>query len=188
MKAKRESRIIGIDDGPFDKRKDREVLIVGTVFRGGQYLDGLLSTTVIVDGDDATERIAAMVNRCKWKGQVRAIMLAGVAVAGFNVIDCTALREKTGIPVLVVMRRMPEQDRMARALLKLSMRRKAAIVLRLGEPAKVDHLFVQRAGITVRDTLQLLKITCTHGKLPEPVRIAHIIASGLATGESHGDA
>ena len=43
---KKEIRIIGIDDGPFNKFKEKEVLVIGTIFRGGEWLDGVLSTKI----------------------------------------------------------------------------------------------------------------------------------------------
>ena len=88
---KKEIRVIGIDDSPFDKFKKGKVLVVGTVFRGGLYLDGILSTKVIIDGNDATTKIIEMINKCKFKPQLQCIFLDGIAVGGFNVIDIKEL-------------------------------------------------------------------------------------------------
>ena len=43
---KSQIRVIGIDDSPFDKNSNKKVLVVGTIFRGGDFMDGLLSTKV----------------------------------------------------------------------------------------------------------------------------------------------
>lgn len=53
---KKEIRVIGIDDSPFNKFKDKKALIVGVVMRGGLYVDGILSAKVDVDGDDSTKK------------------------------------------------------------------------------------------------------------------------------------
>lgn len=188
MKLKKESRIIGIDDGPFDKFHDKEAIVVGTVFRGGEYLDGILSTKVEVDGFDATLKIIDMINRCKWKTQVHAIMFDGIAVAGFNVINAKNLHKETGIPVIIVIRHYPDYEGMFRAMKKLGMKEKIKLIESLDKPEKVDSIYIQRIGISMREAMQLLKLTCTHAKIPEPIRISHIIASGLVTGESRGDA
>ncbi|MFH1917182.1 MAG: DUF99 family protein [Nanoarchaeota archaeon] len=188
MPLKKESRIIGIDDGPFDKFKDKEALIVGTVFRGGQYLDGILTTRVSIDGFDATYNIIQMIKKSKWKSQIRAIMLDGIAVAGFNVINIKNLHKETGIPVIVIIRQYPDYEGMFRALKKLGMNEKIKLIETIEKPEKVNTIYIQREGISIREALALLKITCTHAKIPEPVRIAHIIASGLSTGESKGAA
>ena len=62
---KTEARILGIDDSPFDKFRDKKTLIIGTFFRGGSSLDGVLTTTATVDGSDATAKIVGMIKRSK---------------------------------------------------------------------------------------------------------------------------
>ena len=57
---KKEIRVIGIDDAPFNKEKDREVLVIGTFFRGGSFMDGLVSCKVALDGSDSTDKIIKM--------------------------------------------------------------------------------------------------------------------------------
>ena len=54
---KSEIRVLGIDDSPFDKSTDSTVLLIGTFFRGGNFMDGVLSTTIQRDGDDTTVKI-----------------------------------------------------------------------------------------------------------------------------------
>ena len=60
---KSEIRVLGIDDGPFVAHTKGKALLVGTVFRGGQWLDGILRTYVDIDGTDATQRIIDMVTK-----------------------------------------------------------------------------------------------------------------------------
>ena len=84
---KKQIRILGIDDAAFDKFNDKEVIVIGTVFRGGDFMDGVMTCKVKVDGDDATNKLIEMINKSKFKTQFRAIMLDGIAVAGFNVFD-----------------------------------------------------------------------------------------------------
>ena len=94
---KKEIRVIGIDDAPFDKFGKGNVMVVGTVFRGGQWLDGVLSTKVSIDGNNATAKIAEMINKSKFKPQLQCIFLDGIAVGGFNVIDVKHLSKKTEV-------------------------------------------------------------------------------------------
>jgi len=187
---KRELRVIGIDDAPFDKFDplQKYVLVVGTVFRGGSFLDGMLSTHVEKDGEDATLRIVEMINECKFKPQLQAIFLNGVAVAGFNVINPITMNKETGIPVIVVIRDYPDFKKMFSALEKLGMQKKIGIIEKLPKPSKVDDIYVQSIGISRKDTLKLLNITRTHSHIPEPLRVAHLIASGISDGESRGRA
>ena len=185
---KKEIRVLGIDDGPFDKFNDKEVIVVGTVYRGGSFIDGVLSTKVKVDGDDSTDKIIKMINKSKFKPQLQAIILDGIAVGGFNVVDVKKLNEKTNIPVIVVMRDYPEMEKMKDALLKLGHEDKIKLLESAGKIHKLDEIFVQFIGLGLKQAEEIIDITCTHSLVPEPLRVAHLIASGVVDGESRGRA
>jgi len=69
--------------------------VVGVVFRGGYWLDGVMHTKILVDGFDATEKIGAMVTGSPHFKQLRVIMLNGITFAGFNMVDIQALNALT---------------------------------------------------------------------------------------------
>jgi len=48
--------------------------------------------------------------------------------------------------------------------------------------------FVQRIGIDLNDARDIIRMTAVNSHIPEPIRIAHIIAGGLTRGESRGRA
>ena len=102
---KKEIRIIGIDDSPFDKFNDKEVLVIGTVFRGGNFLDGVLSVKVSVDGDDATDKLIEIINKSKFKPQIQCIMIDGIAFGGFNVIDIDELNKERECLILKILKK-----------------------------------------------------------------------------------
>lgn len=185
---KKEARILGIDDSPFDKFRDKNALIIGTFFRGGSSLDGVLTTTAAVDGSDSTTKIARMVRKSRFYPQLQAIMLNGIAVGGFNVIDIRKLHKATKIPVIAVMRSLPEAGSMKSTLIKIGMPEKAVLIDNAGEIHRAGNIFVQLAGITLARANELLKISCTRSNIPEPVRVAHLIAAGIRLGESRGKA
>lgn len=185
---KREPRVIGIDDSPFVKRQDTSALVVGTIFRGGHFMDGLVSTRITVDGRDATEKLATMINCCKFKPQLRAIFLNGIAVGGFNVINVNVLSTITRLPIIVVVRNAPNYEKIFSALEKLHMDEQLAIIKSLPPPVPMGKIYVQCVNITEEDARCLLTITCTHSFIPEPLRLAHIISSGIVKGVSRGRA
>ena len=121
---------------------------------------------------------------------MRAILLQGIAVAGFNVVDIHALARLTALPVLVVARRLPRLRAIQRALRRTGAgwQRKWQLIERAGEMEAMRGVYVQRAGLTAPQARQLLAATTLHGKLPEPLRLAHLIAGGVTTGSSRGRA
>jgi endonuclease V-like protein UPF0215 family len=184
------TNVIGFDDGPFDKfgSGGARVLIVGAVFARTR-LDGLVSGHVRRDGRDATSTMARLVRGSQFDRHVRAVLLGGIAVAGFNVVDIHALCEELGRPVVVVARRPPRYAAIRRALEHLrDGERRWSLIEAAGPMEPVREVFVQRAGISLADTEALLQATTLHGKLPEPLRVAHLIAGGIVAGASRGRA
>ena len=47
-------------------------------------------------------------------------------------------------------------------------------------------MFVQRVGLSLGEAADLIRATTLHGNLPEPLRLAHIIAGGVTLGVSRG--
>ena len=52
----------------------------------------------------------------------------------------------------------------------------------------VRGVYVQRAGLSLAEARDLLAATTLHGNMPEPLRLAHLIAGGIVTGKSRGRA
>lgn len=186
---KQEVRILGIDDGPFVRGKRKNVLVVGTIFRGGHFMDGLLSTVIRQDGENATAKLVSLINAAKCKPQLQCIMLNGIALGGFNVVDVKRLWKETGIPVLCIIRTMPNLKDIRQALSHVSYgERKWKLICSSPPIIKIDQIYCQWIGMNEKKVCDLVRISTTHGKIPEPLRIAHIIAGGIVTGESKGRA
>ncbi len=188
---KKEIRVLGFDDAPFEKGQET-VLVIGTFFRGGEALDGVLSTTVEVDGDDATVKIIELVNSSKFKSQVQVILLDGIAFGGFNVVNIGSIFKYTGIPVIVVVRIMPDFEALQKALWKLGMEQKYTLMEKAGTPREIQvqegKIYTQVAGIDFKEAEEVLKICCTRSHIPEAIRVAHLIGAGIVKGESRGRA
>ena len=184
---KPEIRILGVDDGVFVPHAKGMVDIVGVVFRGGYWLDGVMRTEVENDGMDATEKIASMITESPHYDQLRVVMLYGITFAGFNVVDIKGLFKRVGLPVIAVTREQPDFKEIKKALENLpeSGRRWESIenagkVIRVHTRNAEDAVYMQIAGISEKDAEKILKETSTRSNVPEALRVAHIIASGLA--------
>ncbi len=184
--VKPEIRIVGVDDGFFVPHTKGKCGVIGVVFRGGYWLDGVMRTQVEIDGMDATERIAGMIMGSPHYGQLRVIMLSGVTFAGFNVVDTVRLFEATGLPVIAVTREEPDFVDIRKALEHLpfaddrwramkNVDKLVKVVTRSGEEA----IFIQVTGMEVDIAKKIVKSTSTRSNVPEALRVAHLIASGL---------
>ena len=189
---KQEIRILGVDDSPFPSHTTEKVMLVGTVFRAGNWLDGVLSTYVYGNGTDATEKISEMVKNSRNLGQLGVIMLDGITFGGFNLVNVRQIFESTGVPVIVIMRKIPNFEHIKKALKRFDdWEDRWANVLEAGEVYKVDNpepIYMQIYGIEREDAKDIIRLSTTRSAIPEPLRVAHIIAAGIVTGESKGSA
>lgn len=189
---KDEIRILGIDDSPFSFRDD-SVFLVGCIFRGGQWLDGVLSTRVEVDGIDATEKIIDLVKKCKFK-DLRIIMLDGLGFGGFNLVDIKKIFKETKLAVIVIVRQMPDFKEIKNALRHLDNKKfRLDCIKKAGIPKKIEtkpekFIYMQKCGIKLKDAEEIVKLSSTRSLIPEPIRVAHLIGSGIVLGESRGGA
>jgi len=179
------SHIIGFDDAPFDRSHRGPVRVVGVVY-AGERLDGIVSGQVMRDGDDATDVLARLITGSKFAAHLQLVMLQGLTLAGFNVVDLPRLHRALDLPVLVVARNAPDLDAIRDALLThvRGGAEKWALVASLDPMEPLAGVFVQRAGLTRAEAHAILERTAIHSLIPEPLRTAHLVAGGITTGES----
>jgi hypothetical protein len=186
---KPEIRIIGWDDAPFAFR-DKVTLVAGVVCRGGTQIDGVITTRIAKDGLDATDKISDAINASSHKDQLSVIMLDGITFGGFNIVDIKRLREKTGIPVIVVIRDEPDMKAIKKALLKFpDSEKRWKLIEKAGEIRSLDvrnkvlkgtrTIYYQKAGLDEQACERIINLTAVNSAVPEPVRLAHIICSGI---------
>ena len=182
---KPEIRVLGIDDGKFTPHTKGDVIVIGVVFRGGCSIDGVMHTNVAIDGLDATDKLALMINSSPHRKQLRLVMLNGITFAGFNVVDLKKLNSETKLPVMALTHEKPDLDAIHRALKNLpNEEERWRTVLEAGEINVVINkgikIYFEIAGISLADAQKIIKITSTRSSLPEPLRVAHLIASGIS--------
>ena len=176
---KSETRVVGFDDAPHT-RADGRVPVVGVHMRGGLRVEGILATDVERDGDDATARVARCVLDAGLRG-VRALLLDGASFGGFNVVDLDGLWEETGVPCLAFTKGVPDHEAMRLALRHVPnpeakwalLQRRRNVTL----PTETTPVTISFAGMDREQAVRLLALTTTRGLVPEPLRIAHLVAA-----------
>ena len=191
---KPEIRILGFDDSPF-KRTDKGVAVIGVIYRGGSFLDVVLKTDVQVDGLDATEKLVKLLNGSRHKPQLKVLMFDGIAFGGFNIIDIKELYGRTGLPIIVVNRKYPDIKSVKEALKNnfKDFRKRWKMILNAGnmktcELRNLKKAYYQTIGLEDEEAEDIIRLSSTHGDIPEPLRVAHLIAAAIIKGESSGRA
>lgn len=181
MICNRFSHVIAVDDAPFPREHRGNVPIAGVAF-SGLRLEGTLRGEVRRDGTNATRALAAMIQSSRFVRHTRLLLLEGIALAGFNVVDIHALAQQLDMAVLVVVKRKPSMVAVRDALLGRvpGGDRKWALVQKAGDMEPVEGLWVQRAQISLEAAGDVIRSLSAHGRMPEPLRVAHLTAHVLA--------
>jgi hypothetical protein len=181
------SNVIGFDDAPFDRESPHKVQIVGTVYAGTR-LDGILIGEIQRDGSDAAEVLIRLIRESRFLEHIRLVMLQGITLGGFNVVDVFALHRELRLPVLIACRKQPDLEAVRKALLShiTDGGEKWKIIEKTGPMEPVENIFIQRIGLSLGQATNILRRFAVHSRLPEPIRTAHLIAGALATGHSRG--
>ncbi len=181
---KRGSRVAAFATGPIRGANTRKIILVCVVGRDG-IIEGVLSDFVSGGGDDATKVIARMVNRSRLKEQISILATNGIALAGLNLIDPEKVETKTGKRLIMITRKRPNQKMMDKAIRTVYGTEEARERLRIIHDKrlsirKIEDFFV--GGLSDPTDIGSGMI----GRAVDTLRIAHLIARGISTGESKG--
>ena len=179
--------VLGIDDAPFDKRQKRPVRVVAVLMEGNDLVEGMALGEFPVDGADATGFLAEWIRTMRWNAAVQAVVLGGITLAGLGLVDLENLAQRLGIPILAVTRRETAKSRIGEALTAAGFADRLLIVRRSPPSICVrPGLHVAFAGTDQGRALTLIEATLRKSRMPEPLRLAHLIASALERGQSRG--
>ena len=177
-------RIVGVDDGAFSVVGDRagKAILVVVLLKGSRI--GSLKLGVIqIDGVDACSVLSSLLKGFRYD----VVMLSGISFAGFNLIDIKKLAQHLHKPVIAVIREKPNNRAVRNALRKhfTDWRQRWAMVKHAGPlhsckpvPDEPELYFEVRGGSPDFARLMIMASSFI-SRLPEPVRVAGILAKSL---------
>lgn len=164
----------------FRKSASRSAL-AGVVMRRDLVVDGMAFGTATIGGNDATGAIVAMY-RSLDRDDVSCIILDGLVISMYNIIDGEAVADRTGLPVIAV---TFEDSKGLEGAIKhhfpQGWQEKVEQYGRLGQRERVTlrtgkPLYIRYWGVTQKKALAILNAFTLQGALPEPVKVAKIAA------------
>jgi endonuclease V-like protein UPF0215 family len=172
------SRILSIDDSPI---KNKKVLCVG-VASNGLSVEGVLTFSVLKDGVDSSKKIIQAVGKSRFRFSL--ILIHGVMLGGFNIVDLNLVFKKTGVPVVCVFKKKPYRG-MLETVERLFGLKKRLLIERAGKLKVFNKLCFYHAGLNEKQARNFLSCL-TVDSFPWSLRLAHLIGSGVVLGESKG--
>ena len=185
IQTRRSIRVIGIDDAHYADKTLGSKANLAAVVCGGTRFEGMLWGEISKDGMDSTDRIVELVGQSKFHAQLHLVLLDGITFGGANVVDLQEVNEQLQLPVVAVMRRSPNMDQFRGVLDRLPesderWRRTQAA----GEIHQTENWTFQCVGEEPAVIDRALSQLTDTGKVPEALRIAHLIGSAIKLGES----
>ena len=188
IRQKRQIRAIGFDDAPFVRHQVAKVNISGIVCSNTRF-EGMVWGEVEADGQDATDTICQLLIGKKFLPQLHLIMLDGIGFGGFNLVDLPFLAHRLQLPCVAVMRKLPNITKMKQAMSRLPNYQQRAIALeKAGKIHAYAPFFFQVSGERPEIIAQALAQLTDRGKVPEALRLAHLIGAAVVSGESSSQA
>ena len=187
---KSQMKLLGVDDGSFHF-VDKTTIIIGIIMRANGYLEGVLKHNIQVDGSDATDVLIEMIVHTCHRKQLQAMMLDGASVGGFNIIDIERIFQETKLPVITITRDPPNFEDIKKALqAHFSDWNVRYNILKKGELYRIQTkhkpIYLKCVGLEPEKAKEIITLSTIQGVIPEPIRVAHLIASGICRGESYG--
>jgi len=175
---------VGVDDGAFSVVGDRagKAILLAVLLKGSR-IDGLRRGVIHIDGVDANSVLSSLLKGFRYD----AVMLSGISFAGFNLIDIKKLALHLHKPVIAVIREKPNNRAVRNALRKhfTDWEQRWAMVKHAGQlhsckpvPEEPKLYFEVRGGSSTV-ARRMIMASSFISRLPEPVRVAGILAKGL---------
>ena len=175
--AKRGLRALGIAES-FSGRTISTM--AGVVMRKDLRIDGSALASLTVGGMDATGAVLSIIASLE-RRDINVVMVSGSVVAWYNILDPEAIFGKTGLPLIIVtyedsegleediVRHFPGDEERLGAYRNLGHR----VPVHLRDGAQV---FIRATGLSHEDAARILRDFTRDGKVPEPVRVARLVA------------
>lgn len=188
LKLNRVIRVIGFDDAPFARHAGGMVSIAGVVCAGTRF-EGMVWGQVEQDGWDATDSLLRLLLSGKFLPQLHVLLLDGIGFGGLNLVDLPKLSEQLSLPCVAVMRRMPKLSAIEQAIRRLPHpEQRLQLLHRAGTIHTYPPFFFQVCGASPPVIASVLERLTDCGKVPEALRLAHLIGAAVVKGESGNSA
>jgi endonuclease V-like protein UPF0215 family len=160
------------------KKQDKKSILAGIVMRRDFIVDGFIYGYVTVGGNDSTDIVLSMIDRLG-RNDINCVLLGGLIISLFNIINGRYINEITGLPVIGISykRSLGLKD----SIYRINEKQKIHDYLKLDERNPLilwtgKTIFVRHWGITFSDTSSLINSLVLQGAKPEPLRLAALAA------------
>jgi len=171
------------------RQEQRWSVLAGVVMRSDFVIDGAGMERTSVGGDDATSSIARLFRKFR-RNDINLIIVSGAILSLYNIIDVDLLSKKTKLPVVCLTYKETAgiEDSIRRHFPE-GAEKKLVAYSKLGKRVGLElhtgyRVYVRTAGIEPGSAKPVLDLFTLQGSIPEPVRVAKLLARSLLAARS----
>lgn len=177
---------IGFDDAKFKfKTQTKTTQLIGVVCQKTRMVS-VVKKEIIIDGEDATDALIDLVKQNE--KHVQYVLTDTITFGGFNVVDLDAVYKAVRKPIVAITDKEVDLESVVNAIKKnfpATYKTKLDNITKAGNlfeseiktAGGTSKIFFHAKGIAPVEVELLLKKICIDSKLPEPIRLAHLIGT-----------
>jgi len=175
---------IGFDDAKFELKSGyKKTQLIGVVCQGRRMVN-VVKKEILIDGDDATEALIELVRLNK--NHIQYILTDTITFGGFNIVDLDEIFNKTKKPIIAITEREVDLELVKHTVINKFPNYFKVKLQNIINAGNLYETNIKTAGgiskdyfhsivIKTKEVEILLEKICIDSKLPESVRLAHII-------------
>ncbi len=167
----------------FTKEREKSILC-GVVMRKDFVVDGFVLGSATVGGDDVTESIIEMYEKLE-RRDINYLLISGLILSMYNIVNVKKLFDYLDMPIIGVTYNESEgiEDSIKKHFPD-SYGKKLEAYKQLGNREKIKlntnyDVYVRKEGCGINDVKLLLNSITLQGSMPEPLRVAQLLANTL---------
>ncbi len=180
MKPK--EKTTAVNNGSFKKQENEETTITAVTVQGKLYIENIETTKIKIDGTKATEKIIKLHSNSNHIKQSNNILLHGTTIAGFNILNIPKLHRETQKPVITVLRKKPDKQKIEKAIKNTKNHGKKLETIKQNPKYRKHpnkNIYYTNTGIPKKEAEIKLERLIHKGNYPEPLRIARLITKAI---------
>ena len=163
------------------RETDLKSKLAGVVMRRDFVIDGFVFGSATIEGDDATDIIISMYEKLD-RNDISFVLVSGLIISMYNIVDMKKLWKKIKMPIIGVT--YEESDGIEGAIrhhFPNSYEPKIEQYQNLGTRTKMSlhtkhDIYLRVEGCDMKEAKKLLDAFTLQGAIPEPLRVAQILA------------
>lgn len=165
-------------------QNSKKSVLAGIVMRRDLIIDGFVLGKATLEGDDATDEILQMYKKLN-RHDISYLLVSGIIISMYNIVDIKKIYDSLNLPVIgVTYQDSTGIEEAIKQHFPNSYEPKLQAYKKLGARHKItldtaSEIYIRNEGCTVKESGKLLNELTLQGSIPEPLRVAQILAKTI---------